>query len=169
MSLLSGVRVIGANWAPAFATITSAVKLPAFRNQLPLLYQAVPLHQLHACGINASIDQPLGFRRRATTISASGDGGKGAGASSFKLIVYSKEDCPLCDKLKEKLDALVDRAAYMPSILSDAEIEIRDISTNPTWQAAYSMSVPVLAVASPDGSNEVGADNCRDNTCMVGV
>jgi hypothetical protein len=74
---------------------------------------------------------------------------------SFKLIIYSKEDCHLCDGLKEKLAALLERASFVPSVLSGVELEVRDISGNSTWEAAYSMSVPVLARADLDGSNEV--------------
>jgi len=74
---------------------------------------------------------------------------------SFKLIIYSKDDCPLCDKLKEKLGAIMDRAGFTPSVLRGVELEVRDISKDRKWEAAYSMSIPVLAAASLDGSNEV--------------
>ncbi|KAL4853203.1 hypothetical protein ACK3TF_005816 [Chlorella vulgaris] len=76
-------------------------------------------------------------------------------AAAFKLIVYSKAGCHLCDGLKEKLEALLDRAAFMPCRLSGAELEVRDIATRPEWEAAYSMTIPVLAAAAPDGSREV--------------
>ena len=73
----------------------------------------------------------------------------------FKLIVYSKDDCPLCDKLKEKLNVLKDRADFIPtSVLHDAVIEVRDIATRPDWLARYEMEVPVMAVADLDGENE---------------
>ncbi len=155
MLVASGMRVIAAQLvSPACAAFAS--KIPAVQRHHTLAFQAISLKYAYKFQIYAPSDQQLGSRHRFTTITttaAAGDGGGTAG--SFKLIVYSKEDCPLCDKLKEKLDAIVDRAAFMPSILSDVELEIRDISTNPKWKAAYSMSVPVLAVASLDGSNEV--------------
>ena len=73
----------------------------------------------------------------------------------LKLIIYSKQDCPLCDKLKEKLDAIVDRASFVPtSVMRNVEIEVRDITTNPAWEARYAMSIPVLTTANVDG-NEV--------------
>jgi len=90
-----------------------------------------------------------------TAASLSGGVVTAAAPAPFKLVVYSKEDCPLCDKLKEKLESIMDRAAFMPSVLSGVELEVRDISSNPAWEAAYSMSVPVMAAALPDGSNEV--------------
>ncbi|KAL4544539.1 hypothetical protein Ndes2526B_g00500 [Nannochloris sp. 'desiccata'] len=148
--MVSGMRVMAAHWAPAFAAFTSAVKVSASQNHQMVAFQAMSLKYAYKCTFTAPAHQQLGSRRRVA-ITAAGDG---ATASSFKLIVYSKEDCPLCDKLKEKLEAILDRAAFMPSILSDVELEIRDVSTNPAWKAAYSMSVPVLAVASSDGSNE---------------
>ncbi len=146
------MRVIAAHWGPALTAITSAVKVPAFHSHHALASQAISLKHAYTFTANAPADQRLGSRRRFTAAAAAGDG---ATAAPFKLIVYSKEDCPLCDKLKEKLEALMDRAAFMPSVLSNVELEVRDISSNPAWLAAYSMSVPVLAVASVDGSNEV--------------
>ena len=49
----------------------------------------------------------------------------------------------------------MDRAAFVPSLLSGVELEIREISSNPVWESKYAMSVPVLAAIDPDGSNEV--------------
>jgi hypothetical protein len=43
--------------------------------------------------------------------------GSGGGSGQLKLIVYSKEGCHLCEGLKEKLEALLDRAAFLPSAL----------------------------------------------------
>lgn len=61
-------------------------------------------------------------------------------------MLYTKPDCPLCDGLKDKLQALIDRAAFMPSFLTGASLEVRDISTNEAWQDAMHLSVPVLAL-----------------------
>jgi glutaredoxin len=143
---------MAAHWAPAFAAISSAVKVSAFKNHQMRAFQAISLKFAYRGTLDAPAHQQLCSRRGVATTTAAGDG---TTAGSFKLIVYSKEDCPLCDKLKEKLEAIIDRSTFMPSILSGVELEIRDVSTNPAWKGAYSMSVPVLAVASLDGSHEV--------------
>lgn len=78
-------------------------------------------------------------------------------SGSFRLFLYSKDDCPLCDGLHEKLDAVLDRAQVVPSALSGATLEVRDIADRPEWTATYAMSVPVLTRADADGSNEVHA------------
>jgi len=165
MSLASGMRVMAAQWAPAFAAITSAIKVTAFRNHQMLAFQAISLKCTTRFPFDAPAHQQICSRRGVATTTAAA--GNGTTAGSFKLIVYSKEDCPLCDKLKEKLEAIKDRAAFVPSVLSDVEIEIRDISTNPGWKAAYSMSVPVLAVASLDGSNEVCSKPYAQSLCNI--
>ncbi|BDA48087.1 probable Glutaredoxin-like protein YDR286C [Coccomyxa sp. Obi] len=77
------------------------------------------------------------------------------GQQRRKLFLYSKEGCHLCDGLKEKIQALLDRAQFMPSPLSDISFEVRDITTEAAWWEAYSLTIPVLTVADPDGSNEV--------------
>ena len=171
--------------------------------------------------------------------SSSGDassGGGDFGCQPWMLIVYSKAGCHLCEGLKEKLEALLERAAFMPSLLrwvmlcvfgqhawqakgavaqvwalpphsclvlvlvwpslraaplrttrlppipclsqpaclparlpfialprpcpppprSTAELEVRDITTQPDWEQRYAMTIPVLAAAAADGSGEVG-------------
>jgi glutaredoxin len=165
--MISDMRVIAAHWAPAINAITSAVKVPAFQHHQLLVSQAVSLAHSYTLPINAPADHNLSSHRRFTTTSAASSGDGATDTTSFTLIVYSKQNCPLCDKLKEKLEAIMDRAAFMPSILSNAELEIRDISTNPAWLAAYSMSVPVLAVASPDGTNEVSCSSERLTTYVI--
>jgi hypothetical protein len=106
---------------------------PLFTYQLPSLYDIQNL-------------------KHARTISVS----TAAESSSFpspplsarKLIVYSKDDCPLCDGLKEKLEALIERAAFMPtSPLVGVLLEVRNIANNPSWEAAYAMQVPVMTIA----------------------
>lgn len=83
------------------------------------------------------------------------DNGEASTAGSFKLIVYSKQECPLCDKLKDKLEALIGRAAFSASPLANAQLEVRDITSNSQWEAAFSLSIPVMAFANSDGGNEV--------------
>jgi hypothetical protein len=89
----------------------------------------------------------------ATAAAAGGDaGGAAAPAAAPTLLLYSKADCPLCDKLKEKLDAVFARAAFAPdAALHGARVEVRDILSNPAWEATYAMEVPVLALAAPGG------------------
>lgn len=45
---------------------------------------------------------------------------------------------------------------------SAAELEVRDITSRPEWEAAYGMTIPVLAAAAADGSGEV-----RDRACVA--
>ena len=179
-----------------------------------------------------------------------GDGSSSGGSSSqqpaaaLRLIVYSREGCHLCEGLKEKLEALLERAAFLPSPLrwggqggvggagrgaacltsaampalvhpsavsllplevsrrlptaacphcptaplspppstehseclsgrppaclpscltcSGAELEVRDITTNPDWEQRYALTIPVLAVVAGavqgggGGAGEVG-------------
>lgn len=44
-------------------------------------------------------------------------GGGGSSGQPWRLIIYSKEGCHLCDGLKEKVEALLERAAFLPSAL----------------------------------------------------
>lgn len=77
-----------------------------------------------------------------------------ASVSRKSIIVYSKEDCPLCDGLKDKISGILDRAPFTGSKLKDYTIEVRDILTNPSWEEKYSMQIPVMAVQQNNG-NEV--------------
>lgn len=147
-----GMRVIASRCGPALSVIASTtMRVPVHLLRPPL----VPLHALPTLSNlsqnNLHPRQSFGGQRALVTAASGGD----AASATFKLIVYSKEDCPLCDKLKEKLEAMRDRAEFLPSILTGVELEVRDITSNPAWEAAYSMSVPVLVAADPDGSNEV--------------
>jgi hypothetical protein len=51
------------------------------------------------------------------------------------LILYSKPDCHLCEGLQEKL---------MQIQLLPFDLEVRDITTQAEWFAAYQYEVPVL-------------------------
>jgi len=74
----------------------------------------------------------------------------------FKLIIYSKDECPLCDKLKDKVRAILDRANFSTSSpFSGVDVEIRDIKSNAQWEAAYSLSIPVLAFEKLNDNVEV--------------
>lgn len=93
-------------------------------------------------------------RCRACAAQPAAHAGGGAPAPLL-LVVYTKADCPLCQGLTTKLRALIDRASFLPSALSGAVLEERDIATNPAWAAAYDLSVPVLKAALGDGAAEV--------------
>lgn len=51
------------------------------------------------------------------------------------LVLYSKPGCHLCEGLQEKLEQI----QSIP-----IELEVRDITTNPQWFAAYQFEIPVL-------------------------
>ncbi|NES83610.1 MAG: glutaredoxin family protein [Moorea sp. SIO2B7] len=51
------------------------------------------------------------------------------------LILYSKPGCHLCEGLQEKLVQIQNL---------EFELEVRDITTNEDWFAAYQYEVPVL-------------------------
>ncbi|KAK4433690.1 hypothetical protein Salat_0531700 [Sesamum alatum] len=69
-----------------------------------------------------------------------------------KLVLYSKPGCCLCDGLKEKLDAAFCIAG--PNSLSDVQLQIRDITSNPEWERLYQYEIPVLARVREDGTEE---------------
>ncbi|KAL0323345.1 UNVERIFIED_CONTAM: hypothetical protein Sangu_1953800 [Sesamum angustifolium] len=69
-----------------------------------------------------------------------------------KLILYSKPGCCLCDGLKEKLDAAFSLSGM--NSISDVELQIRDITTNPEWERLYQYEIPVLARVREDGTEE---------------
>lgn len=96
-------------------------------------------------------------RHRLRTCSSSSNGAvpsHNVQYGSFKLIIYSKADCPLCDGLKEKLKGLLQRAEFQPSLLSGAKLETRDITSNPDWETAYGLAIPVLTHAAIDNKYE---------------
>ncbi|MEO1209133.1 MAG: glutaredoxin family protein [Cyanobacteria bacterium J06638_20] len=51
------------------------------------------------------------------------------------LVLYSKPGCHLCEGLQEKLEQI----QGLP-----INLEVRDITTNPEWFAAYQYEIPVL-------------------------
>jgi len=54
---------------------------------------------------------------------------------AMRLILYSKPGCHLCEGLQEKLAAVQQ---------VEIELEVRDITTQPEWFAAYQYTIPVL-------------------------
>jgi hypothetical protein len=53
------------------------------------------------------------------------------------LILYSKPGCHLCEGLADKL-------RQIPEIVS---LEIRDITSDPSWWERYQWEIPVLSLA----------------------
>lgn len=60
----------------------------------------------------------------------------------MRLVLYSKAGCHLCEGLAEKLQ----QVRSLP-----IELEVRDISLNSQWFAAYQFEVPVLCRVETDG------------------
>lgn len=58
------------------------------------------------------------------------------------LILYSKPGCHLCEGLQEKLERVEN---------IDLHLEVRDITTDETWFAAYQYEIPVLCLKLPQG------------------
>eukprot|EP00887_Chlorella_sp_A99_P004081 scaffold23.g4081.t1 len=135
---------------------------PAHRVQQPLRLAGFLNHQAWREAAACASTQPsfaprqAGARRAATGAAGAGDGGAAA-LEPLVLVIYSKEGCHLCDGLKEKVEALLGRAEFLPCALTGARLEVRDIATNPAWEQAYAMTIPVLAAARHDGSDEVSA------------
>ncbi|MFN5399670.1 MAG: glutaredoxin family protein [Pseudanabaena sp.] len=55
----------------------------------------------------------------------------------MKLILYSKQDCCLCEGLLAKLQQVKN---------VDFELEVREITTNPDWFDRYQYEIPVLCL-----------------------
>lgn len=53
----------------------------------------------------------------------------------MKLVLFSKPECHLCENLQEKLHQI----ESFP-----IELEVRDITTDEAWFAAYEYEIPVL-------------------------
>jgi hypothetical protein len=60
------------------------------------------------------------------------------------LILYSKPGCHLCEGLQEKL----------AQITLSIPLEIRDITTQADWFAAYQYEIPVLTLQSDSDGSE---------------
>jgi hypothetical protein len=69
----------------------------------------------------------------------------GQSPAQHSLIMYAKPGCHLCEGLQEKLDMVA-----MSSNLRFT-VEVRDITTQPEWMAAFEYAIPVLRYGLPDG------------------
>ncbi len=65
--------------------------------------------------------------------------------AQHSLILYAKPGCHLCEGLQEKLDMVA-----MSSNLCFT-VEVRDITTQAEWMAAFEYAIPVLRYGLPDG------------------
>jgi hypothetical protein len=61
---------------------------------------------------------------------------------SSQLILYTKQNCHLCEGLQEKLGKIKEL---------NFELEIRDIGTRKDWFNLYQYEVPVLSMKIPTG------------------
>ncbi|DBB04395.1 TPA: hypothetical protein ACH3X1_012882 [Trebouxia sp. C0004] len=77
------------------------------------------------------------------------------GNSDLFLIIYSKPGCHLCDGLKDKVQAILDKAMFQPSPLSTASLQIRNILEEPEWESAYGMVIPVMTAIKSGESEEI--------------
>ena len=60
------------------------------------------------------------------------------------VVLYSKPGCGLCVEARDLLDALLaDRAR---AGLTAPPVEERDITTDPAWEAAFFLEIPVVEV-----------------------
>ncbi|KAM0829330.1 hypothetical protein ACQ4PT_066948 [Festuca glaucescens] len=75
-------------------------------------------------------------------------------AAPWRLVLYTKPGCCLCDGLKEKLHAAT-LLAGTPYSLASLELQERDITTNSEWEQLYQYEIPVLAKVLPDGTEEI--------------
>lgn len=82
-------------------------------------------------------------------------GGADPDVGQRAIILYTKEKCPLCDGLKDKVQAILDRAPFTGSALQGYRLEPRDIMSNAEWETRYGMEIPVIAVMGPDGAERM--------------
>ena len=54
-----------------------------------------------------------------------------------QAVVYSRRGCHLCEHLIEEL---------LPLLSGRLALEVRDVDTNPDWQARFGERVPVLEI-----------------------
>eukprot|EP01025_Chloroclados_australasicus_P017349 TRINITY_DN18826_c0_g1_i5.p2 TRINITY_DN18826_c0_g1~~TRINITY_DN18826_c0_g1_i5.p2 ORF type:complete len:150 (-),score=16.94 TRINITY_DN18826_c0_g1_i5:446-895(-) len=64
--------------------------------------------------------------------------------AALKLRLYTSSNCPLCEGLHSKVQAVIAKAEFMPSIWTDASLEVIDVETQPEAWEEYRSQVPVL-------------------------
>jgi glutaredoxin len=60
------------------------------------------------------------------------------------VVLYSKPGCSLCDETRELLGALLAERAQAG--LASPPVEERDITTDPAWEAAFFLEIPVVEI-----------------------
>jgi len=81
--------------------------------------------------------------------------GGGGGGGPYALAIYTKSDCPLCDGLREKVEAAIAAAAWKPGKLTGATLEARDCDARAEWADKYRGVAPVLVVLEAGGEREL--------------
>ena len=71
------------------------------------------------------------------------DSGRTSGGGALPhLILYSRPGCHLCDEALAILQALLEARAV--DGLPKPTLDERDITTNPDWERAYFLTIPVV-------------------------
>ena len=60
------------------------------------------------------------------------------------VLLYSKPGCGLCDETRSLLEALLEERARAGLVAPP--IEERDITTDPTWESALFLEIPVVEI-----------------------
>eukprot|EP00892_Ulva_mutabilis_P009007 jgi/Ulvmu1/6479/UM003_0110.1 len=68
--------------------------------------------------------------------------------AGLNFKIFSAQDCPLCDGLKDKLEALQQRSQFQEDFWTGMQIEVVDVDTDQELRDKYRMKVPVLAYES---------------------
>jgi Glutaredoxin-like domain (DUF836) len=76
----------------------------------------------------------------------------------MQLILYSKPGCHLCEGLEAKLRSIETIAI---------QLEIRDITTQPDWWAAYQYEIPVLFYCCGSGEVPIPRPSPRANVAQL--
>lgn len=117
--------------------LTTQRHVASFRSLAPCLVPLAPLKQHRAAAaafyhVVAAGTAPWQLQRQTATTRTDCRRAAASDASAsvplkppLKLIIYSKPGCHLCDGLKEKVEALIDRAEFMPCVLTSATLEVR--------------------------------------------
>jgi Glutaredoxin-like domain (DUF836) len=58
-----------------------------------------------------------------------------------RLVVYTREQCPLCDELRLELQALLESR---DAASAEVAVEIRNVDVDPVAMRRYGLKVPVL-------------------------
>ena len=74
----------------------------------------------------------------------------------FKLRLYSRKGCHLCDELLDALMAM--------DIASQCSVQIVDIDTDPVLQKQFSLRIPVLTA---DDGNKIICEQSLDQQAVI--